>query len=107
MADFAKWACAAAPACDWEVETPEGELLIKHDAFMYAYAGVREATYALTLDASLVATLVRELIDKCTCWEGTATKLLTALEALANEKVLRQWQWPKAISQKEYPQSSC
>lgn len=72
MADCALWAAAAAPACGWTAE-----------AFLEAYAGVRAAAADLTLDASLVAPFVRELVATQGQWDGTATALRTTLEALA------------------------
>jgi hypothetical protein len=74
MADFARWACAAAEACGW---TPQD--------FLDAYQGVREAAYELTLDASPIGPLVREFAARQISWEGTASELLTALETLAQE----------------------
>lgn len=72
MADFALWACAAADACGWTAQD-----------FLDAYQGVREAAYDLTLEASPVAPLVRELLAQHGQWEGTASEFLTALERLA------------------------
>jgi hypothetical protein len=84
MADFAVWASAAAPACGWTV----GE-------FLEAYKGVREASHELTLEASPVGPLIRELVAKDSLWEGTASELLAVLEPLAGEKLVKQQAWPK------------
>jgi hypothetical protein len=84
MADFAVWACAAAPACGWTAE-----------AFLDAYAGVRAASHELTLEASPVGPLVRDLVTKEGDWIGTASELLAALEPLAGDKLVKQQAWPK------------
>src|SRR5262249_25349256 len=84
MADFAMWACAAADACDWTAKD-----------FLDAYQGVRIAAYSLTLEASPVAPLVRDLVEKQSPWQGTASLLLGALESLAEEKTRKQNAWPK------------
>jgi hypothetical protein len=84
MADFALWACAAAPACGWTKEQ-----------FLEAYAGVRESSHALTLEASPVGQVVRDFITHKGAWEGTGSGLLAELEALAGEKAAKQKAWPK------------
>jgi hypothetical protein len=84
MADFTVWACAAAPACGWTAEE-----------FLDTYAGVQEASHELTLEASPVGPLVRELVAQDGMWEGTASALLTALELLAGDKLVKQQAWPK------------
>jgi hypothetical protein len=84
MADFALWACAAAPACGWTAQ----------DVLM-AYAGVRDAAHELTLEASPVGSIVRALAEQQDNWCGTASELLTALDALAGEKIPKQKTWPK------------
>jgi hypothetical protein len=84
MADFARWACAAAPRCGWTAQD-----------FLEAYTGAREATHELTLEASPVAPVLRELLASQKQWEGTASELLTALDGLAGEKSSKQKTWPK------------
>jgi hypothetical protein len=84
MADFAVWACAATPACGWTAED-----------FLDAYAGVREAADDLTVEASPVASLVRDLVATKGHWQGTASELLATLASLAGEKVTKQTAWPK------------
>jgi hypothetical protein len=84
MADFAKWACAAAPACGWTAAH-----------FLEAYAGVRAASHELIIEASSVAQLVRDLMEKQTQWTGTASELLAQLALLAGEQVTKQQAWPK------------
>jgi hypothetical protein len=84
MADFALWACAAAPACGWS-----------QDAFLTAYTGVRDAAHELTLEASPVGLVIRDLMARKVDWRGTASELLAELDALAGEKSTRQKTWPK------------
>lgn len=71
MADFALWACAAADACGWTAQD-----------FLTAYQGVRDAVHELTLEASPVRPLVREFAQLQSSWAGTASELLTELEAM-------------------------
>ena len=75
MADFALWSCAAAGACGWSAED-----------FLDAYQHAREDVHDLTLEASLVGPLVRDFAQHHNGWEGTASELLTALDALAQER---------------------
>jgi hypothetical protein len=98
MADFALWACAAADACGWMVAD-----------FLDAYQGVQKAAHELTLEASAVAPFVRTLVATTSPWQGTASALLTALEALvpggmtvqgkltatASSDITKQKTWPK------------
>src|SRR5262249_14329797 len=95
MADFARWACAAADACGWTVEQ-----------FLDAYQSKREDTHALTLEASLVGPVVRAWVEAAKKWTGTASELLTSLEAYVQERlkhsetstqsdVTKQKRWPK------------
>jgi hypothetical protein len=96
MADFAKWACAATHACGWGP-----------DEFLAAYTRSREATYDLVLEASPIASLIRDLVAT-KAWEGTASELLADLENLAagsgklsagtakvGRDVTKQKTWPK------------
>jgi hypothetical protein len=85
MADFAVWSCAAAPACDWELEMPDGEILMTHDAFLAAYAGARQNVHESVLDASPVTAPLRTLLQTVSTWEGTATSLLSTLEPLTSD----------------------
>jgi hypothetical protein len=43
-----------------------------------------------------VASAVRSFMETRAEWEGTATQLLSALEALAGERVIKSKTWPKA-----------
>jgi len=71
MADFARWACAAAPALDWTAEQ-----------FMLAYTHNIQSASDLVLEASPVAQAVLDLLDYKRFWEGTATQLLAELTLL-------------------------
>jgi hypothetical protein len=84
MADFAKWACAVAPACGWT-----------QDAFPAAYQGVREASHDLILEGSRLGQAVRDFVEEGRPWEGTATELLDVLTARVKEETRRHNSWPK------------
>jgi hypothetical protein len=96
MADFARWACAAAPACGWTAQD-----------FLKAHQGVQTAAHELTLEASPVGPLLRDLMAIHHTWQGTATELLPQLETLAQggptppgtfkagSDVTKQKTWPK------------
>jgi putative DNA primase/helicase len=72
MADFAKWATAAAPALGWEPQV-----------FLDAYVQNRDDAHALAVEGSAVAQAVHTLAGKEKHWGGTATELLVALKAQA------------------------
>jgi hypothetical protein len=83
MADFARWVCAAEPVLGW----PQG-------AFLAAYAEKRSHSHELTLDASAIASHVRELADEG--FLGTAGDLLKELTRRAgDEATARHNTWPK------------
>lgn len=84
MADFAKWSCATAPACGWT-----------GDDFIAAYKDVRESTYMLTLEASLLWPPLQKLLADKATWEGKATELLYALTLKVEEDIRKQKEWPK------------
>jgi hypothetical protein len=85
MADLAKWATAAETGLGWKPGT-----------FMRAYSGNRAAAHELAIEASAVATVLRNwfhtLSDKA--WKGTATDLLEILSTHAREKVVTRRDWP-------------
>ena len=82
MYDFAQWACAAAPACNWTLTTAQGELT-GAEAFIAAYLGNRSVANDTTLEASAVAQAVLLLADKSPIWSGSATELMTVLRTVA------------------------
>lgn len=85
MADFAQWVCACEEALPWE---PGG--------FMAAYTTNRTEAIELAVEADLVAAAVRRLLEQGRTWEGQASDLLEALEAVAGEQVTRSKSWPKS-----------
>ena len=64
--------------------------------FITAYSGVREASHELTLEASPVGLVMRDLMASKGDWSGTASDLLAELDALAGEKSTKQKTWPKS-----------
>jgi hypothetical protein len=93
MADFAKWSCAAAPACSWSLETDQG-VLTGADAFMHAYTRNQAIGHDLALEASEVAQAVQRLAARGD-WEGTAGELLDLLTRECDWRETRQYMWPK------------
>jgi hypothetical protein len=83
MADFARWAIAAAPGADYEAT-----------AFITAYAHHRSAAQGMEFEAVPVLSLIPPLVAAGDRWEGTTTELLTALGSRADELTRRQRQWP-------------
>lgn len=94
MADFARWASAAAGTCGWCLETPRGTLM-GYEAFLRAYTENIEAVRDLELEASIVARAIQELVDRG-AWKGTATDLLNELSALIGKDHIRSREWPKS-----------
>ena len=86
MADFALWACAAAPALGWTAAE-----------FQRAYSANRQAAHELALAGSLVADAILRSISLHGKWEGTASELLSALPSWATEEE-RHHSWPKGPS---------
>jgi hypothetical protein len=84
MADFALWATAAEGTLGWE---PGAALAV--------YGGNRSTAHELALDASPVASIMREFVDQCGRWSGTATDLVNILGDRAGEGVRRQRGWPQ------------
>jgi energy-coupling factor transporter ATP-binding protein EcfA2 len=87
MADFAFWGCAIAPALGYGPEE-----------FMAAYQANSELRNEEVLESSPVALLVSELMKERTEWRGTASSLLTELEARAEDNHINTQGpgWPKA-----------
>jgi hypothetical protein len=86
MADFARWAAAAAPGLGF---TP--------DEFLEAYKENRQGVHKVALDDSLVAMPVCALVEKAKRWEGTATALLDRLKQ-DNPDTARKKGWPQTAS---------
>jgi hypothetical protein len=82
LADFAVWATAAEPLLGW----PDG-------AFMCAYERNRSSANDLAMEASPIVGAVQSLVDS-NPFEGTASDLLQALTACADEAAKSQKCWP-------------
>src|SRR4029079_3040847 len=82
MADFALWATACETAL-W----PSG-------TFWSAYCGNRDEVVEGVIDADLLATAVRALMEMRTVWTGTASDLLGALAEVVGERVAKSRTWP-------------
>jgi hypothetical protein len=84
MADFARWAIAAAPGADYEAIE-----------FIAAYTQHRGAAQGIVLEAlpvlSHIPTLLAAYDNR---WEGDATELLAALGSRTDESIKRHRQWP-------------
>ena len=85
MADFCAWITACEPALPW----PPG-------SFMAAYMGNLDEAVEATLEADVVAVVVRKFMEDKETWEGSASALLDELSEIAGEKVTRGKTWPKA-----------
>jgi hypothetical protein len=85
MADFAKLACAAAPAFGWTSTD-----------ILAALDGKRMALGRAAVDANLVGKVIEDLAIRCGTkgWEGNATKLLGVLNQHAGVATLDK-AWPK------------
>jgi len=83
MADFAEWAVAAAPALGWTSA-----------AFLEAYSDNRDEVTEAALEAAPVASMIINLAAEGAGWAGTATELLSALNARVDEATRRQKDWP-------------
>ena len=82
MADFATWAVACEGA------------IFEAGAFMQAYTGNRADAIESVIDASPVASAIRELMQDRESWEGTATELHAELGRIAGESVMKGKEWP-------------
>jgi hypothetical protein len=81
MADFAKWVVAAEPACPWEPGT-----------FLAAYSDNRQGAVEAVLEGDPVVDTIRTVTATGT-WEGTASELLTELNARTPEAVRKEKGW--------------
>jgi hypothetical protein len=82
MADFALWA-SACETCLW----PSG-------TFTRAYGANRRSAVESALEADPVAAQVREIMAERSVWTGTASDLLRATAAAAEERTVRRVGWP-------------
>jgi len=83
MADFATWIVACEPALGWAAGT-----------FLKAYERNRDEANSLSVEASVIGTLIQEIAAQGE-WIGTATELLKKLSDLGGEDTQKQWGWPK------------
>jgi hypothetical protein len=83
MADFAMWIAACEPALGW----PPG-------TFLKAYERNRGEANSLSVDASVIGTLIQEIAAQGE-WIGTATELWKKLDELARDDAQKQAGWPK------------
>ena len=86
MADFARFGAAVGMALGW----PDG-------AFQEAYAGARQELTAATLESSVVAPAVIDMMDtgKRLLWSGTAQELLVLLNEASAD---RPQHWPRSAT---------
>ena len=82
MADFATWVVACEGA------------IFEAGAFMRAYTGNRADAIQSVIDASPVASAIRDLMQDRVEWTGTAAELLTELEQKAGDSVTKGKEWP-------------
>lgn len=84
MADFARVACAAAPAFGWKV-----------DQMLDAMADNRAGAVVGVIEADTIAATVQAIaIDERT-WSGTASELLTVINNRTPSERQRERDWPK------------
>ena len=85
MADFTLWVTAAEPALRW-----------KQGSFVEAYRRNRADATDIVLESSPVVAPIFKLVEQAqaSTWEGTATDLLKALEALVDDAAKKQKAWP-------------
>jgi hypothetical protein len=82
MADFAHWATACETA------------LLPAGAFEAAYCGNRDDAVESVIEADPIAVATRTVMMRGTEWRGTASDLLGALAAVADERVTKAKSWP-------------
>lgn len=87
MADFAIWIMAAETALGW----PEG-------TFLKAYSANRREVVSETLDADIVGSAVKKLMEQQADWEGTASELLDTLDQAADERTKKLKWWPHSAN---------
>ncbi|BAU67539.1 hypothetical protein STA3757_49610 (plasmid) [Stanieria sp. NIES-3757] len=87
MADFAEWVTAAEPA-----------LGFKSGTFLQAYQTNREQSQKLTIEDSPVALAIQSLLERESCWQGTATELLKLIKGYATKYEYSASDLPKAAN---------
>lgn len=84
MADFAKIACASAPAFGWTVE-----------AMLDAIEDNRAGAVAGVIEADAIASAVQAIAAEEQFWQGTATELLVRLNDRTSLERQREKDWPR------------
>ena len=87
MADFAGWMVACEKALPWE-----------SGRFIEVCAANRQGVVEESVEADLVASAVRTLMEEEPEWKGSATDLLSELEALVSERAKKSRRWPQAAN---------
>ncbi|MBL6080215.1 hypothetical protein JMJ56_19540 [Belnapia sp. T18] len=84
MADFARVACAAAPAFGWTV-----------DQMLAAMADNRAGAVAGVIEADTIAATVQAIAAEEGIWQGTASELLLEINGRTSPDRQRERDWPK------------
>ncbi len=87
MADFARWMVACEKALPW---VP--------GRFIEVYAANRQGVVEESVEADLVASAVRRFMEREAEWIGSATDLLSELEAFVPERAKKSRRWPQAAN---------
>ena len=83
MMDFALWVTACECGTNWSPRT-----------FITAYTKNRQGANETAIEASIVGQTVQAFMADRPTWQGTPAELLSALEAITDEKVLKRRDWP-------------
>jgi DNA polymerase-1 len=84
MQDFVQWATAAEPALGLEA-----------GGFLRAYEANRGDVMDGVAETNVLITLILRLLEIKPSWEGTASELLSRLDAIANEREKQDRSYPK------------
>ncbi len=87
MADFARWMVACEKALPWE-----------SGRFIEVYAANRQRVVEESVEADLVASAVRTLMEREAEWMGSASDLLSELEAFVPERAKKSRRWSQAAN---------
>ena len=87
MADFALWSVACELALPWAAGT-----------FMRAYEENRAEAVEQIIEASAIASTVRQLMSNRLEWESSPSELLTKLTEMVDVQTTRSRQWPKVAN---------
>ncbi len=87
MADFARWMVACEKALPWAP-----------GRFIEVYAANRQGVVEESVEADLVASAIRTLMEREAEWRGSATDLLSELEAFVPERAKKTRRWPQAAN---------